>query len=50
MHFHFGLIGYPIKHSLSPFIHEQFLERTGLKGDYSIIEIDPKTEFSESFP
>ena len=48
MHFHFGLIGYPIKHSLSPFIHDQFLERSGLEGKYSIIEIDPKSNFKES--
>lgn len=48
MDFHFGLIGYPIKHSLSPYIHEQFLERSGLKGNYSIIEIDPKADFNQS--
>lgn len=34
-----GLIGYPIKHSLSPWIHGEFLEKTNLNGSYSIIEI-----------
>lgn len=43
-----GLIGYPIKHSLSPWIHESFLASTNVKGSYSIIEIDPATSFSKS--
>lgn len=33
------LIGYPIKHSLSPWIHEQFLQRAQLTGAYKIHEI-----------
>lgn len=33
-----GLIGYPIKHSLSPWIHTKFLENTNFKGSYSIFE------------
>lgn len=41
MDFHFGLIGYPVKHSLSPWIHEKFLQKAGLSGNYSIIEITP---------
>lgn len=48
MVYQFGLIGYPIKHSLSPWIHKQFLTRSGLTGDYSIIEIDPNSNISES--
>lgn len=47
MTYQFGLIGYPITHSLSPWIHEQFLERTKLQGEYSIIEISPEKSFSE---
>lgn len=47
MSFTFGLIGYPIKHSLSPWIHEQFLKRCQLKGSYSIIEIDPANDFTK---
>jgi len=44
----FGLIGYPIKHSLSPWIHESFLASTDVKGSYSIIEIDPAESFSKN--
>lgn len=47
MGYQFGLIGYPIKHSLSPWIHEQFLTRTNLQGTYSVFEMNPNDEFSE---
>jgi shikimate dehydrogenase len=43
MHYRFSLIGYPINHSLSPWIHTQFLERAGLQGEYTIHEIAPVT-------
>ena len=36
-----GLIGFPIKHSLSPKIHTAALESCGLKGDYSLYPIHP---------
>jgi shikimate dehydrogenase len=39
MEFKLGLIGYPIKHSLSPWIHSQFLENAQIKGEYSIYNI-----------
>ena len=29
----FGLIGYPLGHSLSPFIHERIMEVAGLRGE-----------------
>lgn len=45
--YEFALIGYPIKHSLSPWIHEKFLEQTKLRGAYSIIEINPDDYFQE---
>src|SRR5699024_2337850 len=45
--YQFGLIGYPIKHSLSPWIHEQFLQKASLDGSYSIIEINPDQNFEE---
>jgi len=41
------LIGYPIKHSLSPWIHEQFLERSHLKGIYKIHEIPSDESFTD---
>lgn len=47
MSFTFGLIGYPIKHSLSPWIHEQFLNRTNQEGTYTIFEINPKDSFAD---
>jgi len=43
----FGLIGYPIQHSLSPWIHRQFFERTNLEGTYDIYEIDIHASFDE---
>lgn len=42
-----GLIGYPIQHSLSPWIHGQLLERAGIKGSYGLFEISPDDDFAE---
>ncbi|MCP3025608.1 shikimate dehydrogenase [Halobacillus sp. A5] len=36
-----GLIGYPIAHSLSPWIHERLLNDQQLDGSYELFEIDP---------
>ena len=47
MSFTFGLIGYPIKHSLSPWIHEQLLNRTNQEGTYTIFEINPEDSFAD---
>ena len=44
----FGLIGYPIKHSLSPWIHTQFMEKTNITGSYKIFEIDLNTDFKQA--
>lgn len=41
------LIGYPIKHSLSPWIHEQFFEKAELQGTYTINEIRPEDSFED---
>jgi len=43
----FTVIGYPIKHSLSPWIHGQFLEREAIDGTYTITEIPPDNDFTE---
>jgi len=48
MGYRFKLIGYPIKHSLSPWIHRQFLDITSLQGTYTIHEIKPSDSFEES--
>src|SRR5699024_6632622 len=47
MAYEFGLIGYPIEHSLSPWIHKQFMQKASVDGSYSMIEIDPKENFLE---
>lgn len=36
-----GLIGYPVSHSLSPFIHNAALRALGLAGDYRLFSILP---------
>jgi shikimate dehydrogenase len=36
-----GLIGYPISHSLSPYLHTAALEDCGLQGNYSLYPILP---------
>lgn len=40
-HFHLGLIGYPLGHSLSPKIHAAALRSCGLAGDYSLFPVHP---------
>lgn len=42
----FGLIGYPLKHSLSPYIHEKLMSEHNIKGEYFNCEILPD-EFEE---
>ncbi|MRH43053.1 shikimate dehydrogenase [Aquibacillus halophilus] len=34
-----GLIGYPINHSLSPWIHNEFMQRLGIEGEYLLYEV-----------
>jgi len=43
-----GLIGYPIQHSLSPWIHNHFLKRAQLQGTYELIEINPQDSFEHA--
>ncbi|GAE94082.1 hypothetical protein JCM21714_3214 [Gracilibacillus boraciitolerans JCM 21714] len=38
MVYKFGLIGHPIEHSLSPWIHSEFLKLAGLDGEYILYE------------
>ncbi|MEC5422186.1 shikimate dehydrogenase [Virgibacillus sp. C22-A2] len=47
MGYKFVLIGYPIDHSLSPWIHKQFLEKSKIQGSYSIYEIEPDDSFQD---
>jgi shikimate dehydrogenase len=47
--FNFGLIGWPLGHSLSPRIHQAALRLTGLEGDYKLYPIPPGPQRKESF-
>lgn len=47
MAYRFGLIGYPIKHSLSPWIHKNLLQKAGVGGTYSLYEIDLGESFAD---
>lgn len=38
----YGLIGYPLQHSLSPFIHTRIMEIAGIRGEYRLYELGPK--------
>ena len=38
----FGIIGNPIKHSLSPVLHEYWFKKYGIDAEYSIIEVSDK--------
>ena len=37
----FGLIGYPLSHSMSPAIHNKAMDALGLRGKYELYEIQP---------
>ncbi|CDQ39584.1 MULTISPECIES: shikimate dehydrogenase [Virgibacillus] len=47
MNYRFGLIGYPIQHSLSPWIHKRFMEKTRSNGSYEKVEILPTEPFED---
>lgn len=44
----FALIGYPLGHSMSPFIHKRLMEVAGIDGTYDLIPI-PKEKLSNDF-
>lgn len=47
MNLELKLIGYPIKHSLSPWIQNSFLKRIGMEGSYTLHEIADVLSFNE---
>lgn len=46
--YNFGLIGYPVKHSLSPWIHEQFMKRADIDGAYQLFGIEPEADLRDN--
>lgn len=36
-----GLLGHPVEHSLSPFIHERIMEASGINGRYELYDVAP---------
>jgi len=44
-----GLVGQPLKHSFSPFIHTRFLKNTGLNGGYCCFETGGGESLKETF-
>lgn len=44
----FALIGYPLGHSMSPFIHKRLMEISGVDGTYELIQI-PKGDLASDF-
>jgi shikimate dehydrogenase len=47
-YFQLGLVGWPVAHSLSPWIHRKALQDCGLEGEYNLYAVDPK-HFDEQF-
>ena len=45
---HYGVIGHPISHTLSPFIHTRLLALSGIDGDYGVFDIAPE-ELDQKF-
>ena len=45
----FGLIGHPLGHSLSPWIHIRIMDAAGIRGDYQLYDLGPE-EFEAELP
>lgn len=45
----YGLIGCPLEHSLSPFIHGRIMQAAGIRGEYRLYELE-RHELSEKLP
>lgn len=39
---HYGLIGHPLGHTLSPYIHRQIMKDCGIDGTYKAYDLDPE--------
>lgn len=45
----YGLIGHPLGHSLSPYIHERIMDAAGIPGRYELYDIPPR-DFAKDMP
>lgn len=45
----FALTGYPLGHSMSPFIHSELFKLSGVSGEYSKLELEPSKLKREAF-
>lgn len=36
-----GLVGHPVEHSLSPYIHQRIMEASGISGSYELYDVAP---------
>ena len=45
----YGLIGHPLGHSLSPYIHERIMDAAGISGRYELYDLSPQ-EFVKDLP
>lgn len=46
-YYSFGLVGYPVEHSLSPRIHAAALQELGLRGEYCLYSIEQSSGLQE---
>ncbi len=46
---HYGVVGHPIGHTLSPFIHTRLMKLSGIDGEYGVYHITPE-ELDTEFP
>ena len=38
----FGLVGHPLGHSMSPYIHKHLMAEAGIHGEYRLYDVDPE--------
>ena len=49
MNLQFGLVGHPVFHSISPFIHSRLFELSKIPADYRLFDI-PQKDLADSLP
>ncbi|MBR2279776.1 MAG: shikimate dehydrogenase, partial [Ruminococcus sp.] len=38
----YAVIGHPIGHTMSPFIHKRLFELSGIDAEYTVVDIEPE--------